>query len=112
MAAYLPTEKRNLYFNGFCFSEKWSGRTLPEQSVSVISRSGRKQTIQTTAGIIRYFSIKKYFFEFGIELQKNGVKVSDCERTYLDLLYYYSKDSRFVFNPLTEVNTRNSIKKI
>ncbi len=87
--------------------------TLPEKSVSTISPSGLKQTLKTPFGIIRFFSIQRALLGYGISLEKNGIRVADNERAYLDLLYYYLKGARFVFDPLREVNIKKfDLKKM
>ena len=77
--------------------------TLLARSVSAISPGGKKKTVQTPSGIIRYFSINPDLF-FGIQKMKNGVQAVDNEKAYLDLLYYYVKGARFVFDPKNEVD--------
>jgi hypothetical protein len=62
----------------------------------------RSQTLETPFGILRFFSIKKDLV-FGTKRLANGVNVADSEKAYLDLLYYYAKGARFVFDPLQEV---------
>ena len=39
----------------------------------------------------------------GFSTLKNGVRVADNEKAYLDLLYFYMKGARYVFDPLHEV---------
>jgi len=87
--------------------------TVPERSVSAVSASGRKQNIQTPFGLIRYFSIRKNIFSLGVERMKNGIFMADSEKAYLDLLYFYTKGARFVFDPRREVNVKKlDAKKI
>lgn len=87
--------------------------TLPEKSVSAISPCGLKQTLQTPFGVIRFFSIQRTLLGYGISVEKNGIRVANNERAYLDLLYYYLKGVRFVFDPLREVNIKKlNLKKM
>lgn len=78
--------------------------TVPQRSVSLVYPGAGRRVLETPAGIIRFFSIKRSLI-FGTNRQANGVSVADSEKAYLDLLYYYSKGARFVVDPLREVNT-------
>src|SRR5215831_1168898 len=86
--------------------------TIPRYSVSLVY-PGRKTTIETPFGSsVRYFSIRPDLI-FGISTLKNGVKVADSEKAYLDLLYYYTKAARFVIDPLKDVSLwKLDLKKI
>lgn len=76
--------------------------TVSAKSVSAIY-PGNSQTIQTAAGRIRYFKIKRGMI-FGVLKEPNGVITADNEKAYLDLLYYYVKGARFVVDPLHDVD--------
>lgn len=86
--------------------------TIPRYSVSLVY-PGRKTTIETDFGAsLKFFSIQPDLI-FGISTLKNGVKVTDSEKAYLDLIYFYTKGARFVFDPLNEVLLRKlDIKKL
>ncbi len=76
--------------------------TVPERSLSIVdTRRGR--TITTPQGIIRSFSIQPDL-RFGYQYNKNGVAVSDSEKAFLDLLYFFTKGQRFVIDPRSEVD--------
>lgn len=76
--------------------------TLPLRSVSV-TYPGNPQVIETSAGRLRYFKIKKDLL-FGATRGRNGVTIADNEKAYLDLLYYTTKGARFAIDPLTDVD--------
>lgn len=86
--------------------------TLPLYSVSLVY-PGRKTTLETDFGVsLRYYSIQPSLV-FGISTLKNGVKVADSEKAYLDLIYFYTKGARFVFDALNEVILRKlDLKKL
>ena len=87
--------------------------TIPEKSVSAVCASGRKREIVTPFGIIRLFSIQKDLLDLGVQRLNNGVRVADNEKATLDLLYYYVKGARFVFDPRNEINFQKlDMKKI
>ena len=79
--------------------------TIPEKMISAVTRRPRREIIKTPFGSIRYFSIKKELF-FGLAPYRQGIRVADNEKAYLDLLYYYTKGARFVIDPLQEVNVQ------
>ncbi len=84
--------------------------TIPERSVSLVY-PGRKTVIETTQGFsIRFFSIQPDLL-FGFSNLENGVKVADNEKAYLDLMYFYMKGARYVFDPLSEVNLQKLNRK-
>lgn len=72
-------------------------------SVSAVRTAPRRRRVKTALGNITYYSLNKDLF-FGFEKQGNGVFVADPEKAYLDMLYYYTKGTRFVIDPLMEVN--------
>jgi predicted transcriptional regulator of viral defense system len=76
--------------------------TVPARSVSVIY-PGNTATVQTPAGRVRFFKIKKELM-FGTVKGPNGVTMADSEKAYLDLLYYYTKGASFVADPLKDVD--------
>ena len=79
--------------------------TIPAKSVSLVY-PGRKVVIKAPLdNSIRYFSIQPDLM-FGFSRLKNGVLAADSEKAYLDLLYFYTKGARFVFDPLSEVILR------
>lgn len=85
--------------------------TVPEYSVS-LAWTGRKKIVKTPFGLLRYFSIQKDLL-FGIQTIRQGVRVADNEKAYLDLLYFYMKGARFVIDPLQEVTLEKlDIRKI
>lgn len=77
--------------------------SVPERSVSLVSTRPGRRTFETPLGIVRFFSIQPGLV-FGAERRPDGVAVADREKAYLDLLYYYTKGARFVFDPLSEVD--------
>ncbi len=78
--------------------------SLPARAVSMVY-PGRKTTIETPSGdSLRFFSIQPDLY-FGFFPQKNGVEVADKEKAYLDLIYFYTKGARYIFDPLVEVKT-------
>lgn len=84
--------------------------TLPERSVSLVY-TGRKAVIETPRGFsLRFFSIQPDLF-FGFSAMENGVKVADSEKAYLDLMYFYTKGTRYVFDPLNEVDLKKLNRK-
>lgn len=76
--------------------------TVPAFSVSCIT-TGTADTIDTPLGRLRYFKIKKDLF-FGTQKLKHGVVVTDSEKAYLDMLYYYNRGAGFVIDPLKDVD--------
>jgi len=76
--------------------------TVPVRSVSAIY-PGNTTTVQTPAGRVRFFKIKKDLI-FGTVKAPNGVTTADSEKAYLDLLYYYTKGASFVVDPLKDVD--------
>ena len=84
--------------------------TVP-QSVSAIY-PGNTQSLQTPAGRIRYFKIKRDLL-FGTTKGPNGTTFADSEKAYLDLLYYHTKGARFVIDPLKDVDLwKLNMKKV
>lgn len=77
--------------------------TVPRRLVSAVRINKRCRRIETPLGEIVFHSMNRKL-EFGITVQPNGVNVAVPERAYLDLLYFYLKGSRFVIDPLTEIN--------
>jgi predicted transcriptional regulator of viral defense system len=85
--------------------------TIPARSVSLVY-PGRKLVLETSLGLIRFFSIKRDLI-FGLQTLTGGIKIADSEKAYLDLLYFYTKGARFVIDPLNEVNlTRLNLRKV
>ncbi|HKY62232.1 MAG TPA: type IV toxin-antitoxin system AbiEi family antitoxin domain-containing protein [bacterium] len=79
--------------------------TVPARSVSAV-RPGRLGTsVETAEGSLRYFGIQ-FSLAFGFVPRSDGVAVADNEKAFLDLLYYYQKGARFVFDPRCEINVR------
>jgi len=76
--------------------------TVPEYSVSLVY-PGNPKTVKTPFGTLRFFKCKKDLF-FGIQTEKNGVKVADNEKAFLDILYYYMKGNRFVIDPKVDIS--------
>ncbi len=85
--------------------------TIPERSVSAISASGRKRTITTPHGTIRFFSIQRSLLHIGSTRLPNGVTVADNEKAFLDTLYFFTKGARFVFDPRNEIALRKLNEK-
>lgn len=86
--------------------------TLPMGSVSAVHPTGRKRTVKTPFGTIRYFVIQPTL-HFGTTRLKNGVVIADTEKAYLDLLYYYTKGAHFVIDPRHDVTVHKlNIKKL
>lgn len=79
--------------------------TLPRGSVSAVCPTGRKRTVKTPFGTIRYFVIQPSL-HFGTTRLNNGVVIADSEKAYLDLLYYYTKGARFVIDPRNDVTVQ------
>jgi len=79
--------------------------TVPEGSVSAVRPGGVGTTLETSEGTLRYFGIQRDL-DFGFSTRPDGVPVADNEKAFLDLLYYYQKGARFVFDPRNEVNVR------
>jgi hypothetical protein len=77
--------------------------TIPRRSVSLVYPGIRRKVVETPAGTVRFFSIRKDLI-FGTSRLANGVSVADSEKAYLDLLYYYVKGSRFVVDPQKDVD--------
>lgn len=76
--------------------------SVPERSLSVVY-SGRKRTITTTSGSIHFYSVSPEFF-FGFSKLPSGVNISDPEKAFIDLLYFYVKGARVIIDPLKDVN--------
>lgn len=76
--------------------------TVPK-NVSATVSGKRKRRILTNSGDILIHSIRKEL-DFGVVTLKNGIQVATPEKAYLDLLYFYQKGTRFVINPLQEVD--------
>lgn len=84
--------------------------TLAARSVSFVY-CGRKTVINTPSGeTLRFFSIQPELYT-GFSMGPKGVQVADNEKAYLDLLYYYMKGTRFLFDPLIEVRTEKLNQK-
>jgi hypothetical protein len=77
--------------------------TVPRRSVSMVSTSPGRLTLETPVGTLRFFSVKKNLL-FGFNRRVDGVRVADSEKAYIDLLYFYAKGARFVIDPLREVD--------
>jgi len=84
--------------------------TVPEASVSAVRPGGVGATLETSEGTLRYFAIQREL-DFGFSSRPNGVPVADNEKAFLDLLYYYQKGARFVFDPRNEVYVRKLDQK-
>lgn len=76
--------------------------TLPKYSVSLVY-PGVPKIVKTPFGSLRFFKCKKDLF-FGIQNEKNGVKVADNEKAFLDILYYYMKGNRFIIDPKVDIS--------
>lgn len=76
--------------------------TVP-RSVSLIYPGARKEVLNTPFGLIRYFSIKKELI-FGFQSLAQGVRVTDSEKSYLDILYYYVKGAKFAVDPRKDID--------
>lgn len=86
--------------------------TVPQRSASFIYTGLGRRIVETPFGVLRFFSIKPDLV-FGTARLTTGVIVADNEKAYLDLLYYYLRGARFVFDPLTEVDrSRLGLKKL
>ncbi len=77
--------------------------TTPQRSVSFVYVGIGRKILETPAGTLQFFSIRKDL-TFGTNRLSNGVAVADSEKAYLDLLYFYAKGARFAIDPLSEVN--------
>lgn len=88
--------------------------TVPERSVSAVRPGSTGAKLETSQGLIRYFGIQPSL-AFGFSPRPDGVMVADNEKAFLDLLYYYQKGARFVFDPRSEVKVgkldRKRLKK-
>ena len=42
---------------------------------------------------------------------KNGIKIADNEKAFIDVIYYQMKGSKFVFNPTSDVDLERIDKK-
>lgn len=62
----------------------------------------KRKIFETPFGQVRFLSIKKELI-FGVQAIKQGVRVADVEKAYLDLLYFYQKGSRFVCDPFQDI---------
>jgi len=76
--------------------------TVPARLVSCIT-TGTGETVDTPLGRLRYFRVKKNLY-FGTQKLANGVVITDSEKAYLDLLYYYNRGASFVIDPLKDVD--------
>lgn len=79
--------------------------TVPARSVSAVRPGSVASSLETSEGTLRYFGIQKNL-AFGFSPRADGVLVADSEKAFLDLLYYYQKGARFVFDPRSEVKVR------
>jgi predicted transcriptional regulator of viral defense system len=87
--------------------------TVPARSVSAVYSTGPKKVVQTPFGRIQYFSAASDLITFGTTSLPNGVVISNNEKAYIDLLYYYVKGARFVCDPICDVDLwKLDIKKI
>ncbi len=84
--------------------------TIPERSVSAVRPGRIGASLETPEGTLRYFGIQPNL-AFGFSSRSDGVPVADSEKAFLDLLYYYQKGARFVFDPRSEVNVRKLDRK-
>lgn len=84
--------------------------TVPK-NVSAVVSGKRKRCIVTNSGDILIHSISKEL-DFGITALNNGIRVATPEKAYLDLLYFYQKGTRFVIDPLQEVDTLKLNRKL
>lgn len=76
--------------------------TVAEGSISAVRPGGVGGQVETATGLLRYFGIQRDL-AFGFSTRPDGVAVADSEKAFLDLLYYYQKGARFVFDPRSEV---------
>ena len=83
--------------------------TFPQYSLSLVY-PGRKIILKTPLANFTYYSVQQDLL-FGFEQKIPGLWVADSEKAYLDLLYAYTKGTRFVIDPLQEVNTNLLNKK-
>ncbi|HEX5033094.1 MAG TPA: type IV toxin-antitoxin system AbiEi family antitoxin domain-containing protein, partial [bacterium] len=79
--------------------------TVPERSVSAVRPGSTGASVQTPEGSLRYFGVRKDL-AFGFAPRADGVLVADSEKAFIDLLYYYQKGARFVFDPRSEIKVR------
>ncbi|OGJ85899.1 MAG: hypothetical protein A2268_08230 [Candidatus Raymondbacteria bacterium RifOxyA12_full_50_37] len=84
--------------------------TVPEKRIMAV-KPGRNRRYRRDDLVIDHFGTsRKQYFGFSIV---NGVKYADCEKAYIDTLYYYMKGRRFSFNPASDVDvTRLDRRKV
>lgn len=85
--------------------------SIPKRFVSAV-HPARNRKVTFSGGTVQFHSIREDLI-FGTEKLANGVAVADSEKAFIDLLYYYSKGTRFVVDPLSEVDvTKLTPRKI
>lgn len=75
--------------------------TSPDNSAFVVCL-GLQKNITILNKRINFYTIQKDLF-FGFTTDKNGVRIADSEKAYLDLLYYHLRGYKFIIDPLSEV---------
>ncbi|MFH0800151.1 MAG: hypothetical protein V2A66_08250 [Pseudomonadota bacterium] len=83
--------------------------TVPKYSFSAVQRQ-RSRIVETQAGTVRFYSLAEELF-FGFMPDKNGVRIADPEKAFLDTLYFYTRGNKFVFDPLKEIAVRKLDQK-
>lgn len=78
--------------------------SVPQRSLSVVY-NGRKRTIKTPSGNINFYSISPEFY-FGFSRLTSGVNLAEPEKAFIDMLYFYVKGTRFLIDPLNDVNIK------
>jgi predicted transcriptional regulator of viral defense system len=76
--------------------------SVPQRSLSVI-HTGRKNEIVLSNGRVYFYSIKPELY-FGFSATTSGVNIANPEKAYIDLLYFYMKGTRYLIDPLQDVN--------
>lgn len=85
--------------------------TLSPNRTSLVTL-GRNQKIKINDHVLFFHSIDKKLF-FGSLFLKPGIRIADNEKSFIDLLYYYTRGYEAGFDPAQEVNiSRLDIKKI
>jgi predicted transcriptional regulator of viral defense system len=85
--------------------------TLSRNRISLVTL-GKPQTLKIEKYRIDIFSISKELF-FGFQKNDQGILIADNEKAFIDLLYYYNRGYKFIFDPRVEVNIdKLDLKKI
>lgn len=75
--------------------------TMPNKEVSAV-RVGRNREYFSAGLKIKHYGINASL-NFGFTV-KNGIRIADNEKAFIDTLYYSMKGSKFVFNPTSDID--------